>query len=259
MLKKLIAVNLDNESREMFDLTEFSESEVRALLNESAGGKLFVFLSEQRNEKAVILCPGGGFKQVNMQHEGFDYAKWFADQNITLAVLKYNLPEGHKKSPVTDIASACRVMRAGIENEKYEKLGCMGTSIGGYMAAYAAVNGLVDFQILMYSVVSMEDSLTHKPSRLRMFGSDPFPEEAKAWSLQYRVDENTVPAFIVASEDDPAVMPENSLIYASALMKNKIPFSLHIYPSGGHSFGFKDDYPYKNAYLSELRQWLCNR
>ncbi|MCD8181788.1 MAG: hypothetical protein LUE99_00405 [Bacteroides sp.] len=48
----------------------------------------------------------------------------------------------------------------------------------------------------------------------------------------------------------------NSLIYGETLLKNGIPVSLHIYPNGGHSFGFNDSFPYKENYLEELKQWL---
>jgi hypothetical protein len=93
----------------------------------------------------VVLCPGGGFRRVNLQHEGADFAEWFDQQNVSLAVLKYRLPEGDRDRPIADVTKACRILRGGINGISFRKIGCMGASIGGYMAAYAAITGLADF------------------------------------------------------------------------------------------------------------------
>jgi acetyl esterase/lipase len=255
-MKKLVVINLENKVQQTIDLTTVSKEELEAFMNGEEGSFLFLFLSDKRNEKAVVLCPGGGFRRVNLQHEGADFAEWFDQQNVSLAVLKYRLPEGDRDRPIADVTKACHTLRGGINGISFRKIGCMGASIGGYMAAYAAITGLADFQIVMYSVFSMEDNLAHKPSRERMFGATLSPEEARSYSLYYKVNENTAPAFIVAVEDDHSVNPVNSFVYAESLIKNHVPVSFHIYPTGGHSFGFNDSFLYKDAYLNELKQWL---
>lgn len=256
MLNKLVIVNLLNKEQQCIDLSGLTKDEVQTMMNEAEGSMLFVFLAEKPADRVVILCPGGGFRQVNMQHEGLDFAHWFEQQGVTLAVLKYSLPQGNRESPITDITNACHTIKDGINGHNFKQIGCMGASIGGYMAAYAAINGMVDFQIEMYTAFSMEDDLAHEGSRERMFGETLSPDVAKTYSLQYKVTEKTAPAFIVASEDDASVNPMNSIVYAQALMKKGVSVSLHIYPNGGHSFGFKDEYPHKKLYLKELKHWL---
>ena len=66
----------------------------------------------------------------------------------------------------------------------------------------------------------------------------------------------TPAAFIALAGDDQAVTPENSLLYYRALMDNRVPASLHIYPEGGHGFGFSDTFRYKRQWLAELEKWL---
>lgn len=256
MLKKLIAITLENNKRRELDLMTADNSHIIEFMEQAPEGTLLLFLPEAQTEKAIIMCPGGGFRQVNLQHEGSDYATWFDAQDITYAVLKYRLPEGNHLAPSEDITRAIHLLRQGIEEKHFQKIGVLGASIGGYMAAYAGVSRLADFQALLYSVISMESALTHLPSRQRMFGKELTEAEERAFSLQYQVDENTAPAFIAAAEDDPAVNPMNSLIYAETLLRNHVPVSLHIYPDGGHSFGFKDSFPYKKNYLEELKKWL---
>lgn len=256
MLKKLVAITLGGNNRQELNLTTASHNEVIEFIEQSPEGTLLVFLPKATTEKAIIMCPGGGLRQVNLQHEGYDYAEWFGTQGITYAILKYRLPEGNYQTVPEDITRAIHCLRQGLEDRSFAQIGVLGASIGGYMAAYAGVSGLADFQILLYSVISMENSRTHLPSRQRMFGTELTEEQQHAYSLQYQVDKKTAPAFIVAAADDPAVNPINSLIYGEALSESGVPFSLHIYPNGGHNFGFNDSFPYKRNYLEELERWL---
>lgn len=257
MLKKLIAITLESGNSRELELGNAGYEQVINFMSEAPEGTLLTFLPEAATEKVIVMCPGGGFLQVNLQHEGYDYAEWFDAQNITYAVLKYRLPKGNEHYPIEDITRAIQLLRQGIAGKTFKQVGTLGASIGGYMAAYAGVSGLVDFQALLYSVISMESTWTHLPSRERMFGRELNEKEEHDGSLQYRVDAKTAPAFITAAADDPAVNPMNSLIYGEALLKAGVPVSLHIYPNGGHSFGFKDSFPYKKMYLEELRQWLA--
>jgi len=256
MLKDLLIVKLETGEKRRIDLGKLTREEVQRIMDESDGGALFIFMADQPLAKVVVLCPGGGFKQLNLKHEGGDFAEWFAEHGYSLAVLKYRLPNGDRNLPLDDVTAACKLMRSGIDGTSFHTIGCMGASIGGYLAAYVANRGLIDFQINLYAVFTMEDDFAHQGCKQRMFGESLKAGEEIDYSLQYQVIAQTAPAFIVASEDDPAVNPMNSFLYAQALLKNKVPFTFHIYPNGGHSFGFKDSYPYKQNFLNELAAWL---
>ena len=221
-----------------------------------------VYRAPQPNGMAVIMCPGGGYSRLAMDHEGHDMASWFCGQGITYVVLKYRMPNGHCEVPLSDAERAIRIVRehAGEWNIHPRKIGIMGASAGGHLASTLATHysaaSRPDFQILLYPVISMTDQLTHLPSRCRMLGENIPEAEKKALSLELHVTKETSSAFIVLAEDDQTVSPLNSLAYYTALLKHGVSAELHIYPQGGHSFGFCDSFIYKNLWTNELSQWL---
>jgi len=170
------------------------------------------------------------------------------------------MPNGHREVPLDDVRQGLRILRNYSEEWKITKVGVMGASIGGYIAGHAAIFGVddarPDFQILLYPVISMLPHLTHLKSRERLLGANPTHEEEEAFSLELHVNSLTPPAFIALASDDEAISPENSVLYYLALLKNKVSASLHIYPKGGHSFGFRDNFVYKRQWTDELEKWL---
>lgn len=227
-----------------------------------AAATLFVYPSNQPCSNAVIMCPGGGFNQVAMEHEGHAFADWFHQQGITYAILKYRMPRGSIEILREDIREAINLIRGRSAEWGVRQLGVMGASIGGYIAAMAATlysgTERPDFQILLYPVISMTDQLTHLPSRGRMLGEALSQAEKEAFSLELHVAKETPPAFIVLAGDDQVVSPLNSIVYYTALLKQGIPSGLHVYPKGGHSFGFNDCFIYKELWTGELRKWLTS-
>lgn len=221
---------------------------------------LYIYPAKEPNGKAVIMCPGGGLTKVAMGHEGHDMAPWFNEQGITFAILKYRMPNGNRKSLLEDIQQSIRVMRCLSGEYGFKELGVMGASIGGYIAASAAVfqkaDTRPDFQILFYPVISMKQEYTHIPSRTQILGERPGYKEEDDFSLEFHVRDKVPRAFIVAASDDKAVSPINSTLYYDALSRHGVPASLHIYPEGGHSFAFRDSFPYKNLLQEELKTWL---
>ena len=221
---------------------------------------LYVYPAVQPNGQAVVVCPGGGFQGVALEHEGHAFAQWFNDRGITLAVLKYRMPNEHREIPMDDLHQAIRLLKQQSERFHIRMLGVMGASAGGYLAASAAVFSPTDlrpdFQILLYPVISLKKELTSLYSRKRLMGNYPSGGEIAALSPEDHVTRQTPPAFIVAAADDLTVNPENSILYFRALFHNRVPATLHIYPDGGHSFGLRDTYRYKAQWTAELERWM---
>ena len=221
---------------------------------------LTIYPATQPNGLAIIMCPGGGYTRLAMDHEGHDMAQWFNTQGITYAVLKYRMPNGHSDIPLSDAHQAIRLMREHAKEWNFTKLGIMGASAGGHLASTAATHYTAetrpDFQILLYPVVSMNPTLTHKGSHDNLLGKNPSKESEALYSNELQVKADTPPAFIIHSSNDEAVPVANSINYYMELIKNKIPASLHTYPIGGHGWGFHDSFPYKRQWTEELEQWL---
>ncbi len=212
--------------------------------------------------RAVIALPGGGYSHLAYNHEGYDFAKFFTDQGIAFIVLKYRMPFGNKEVPFSDVTEAIRITKANATkwfiNEN--KIGIMGSSAGGHLAATIATKSEAAtkpaFQILLYPVITMDTTYTHKGSRKNLLGANPTNEISVAYSNEKQVTATTPKAFIAFSDDDKVVLPTNGTNYYNALHKAGVSASLHIYPSGGHGWGFRDTFKYKEAFLKDLKNWL---
>jgi acetyl esterase/lipase len=212
--------------------------------------------------RAVISLPGGGYSHLAYNHEGYDFAPFFLEQGIAFIVLKYRMPFGHKEVPFSDVAEAIRVTKTNAAKWHIaeNKIGIMGSSAGGHLAATVATKSDAAtkpaFQILLYPVITMDSTYTHKGSRKNLLGATPTEATSIAYSNEKQVNAATPKAFIAFSDDDKAVLPINGTNYYNALQKAGVPASLHIYPSGGHGWGFRDNFKYKEAFLKDLKDWL---
>ena len=220
---------------------------------------LTIYPAKNPNGQAIVACPGGGYAGIATTHEGHDMATWFNTQGITYAVLHYRMPYGKHEIPLSDAHQAIRYMRKNAEKWGIEQLGIMGSSAGGHLASTAATHfdaeTRPDFQILFYPVVTMTD-YTHQGSKDNLLGKNPSEELVKLYSNELQVTEQTPPAFIMHSSNDDAVPVLNSINYYLALCKHGVWSSMHLYPIGGHGWGYNESFPYKAQWKNELEKWL---
>ena len=214
---------------------------------------------EKTTGTAVIIIPGGSYAVVVYQGEGISTAKQFAKNGIVAFVLKYRLPDdsimqNKTIGPLQDAQQAIKFVRenAGKWGVDINKVGIVGFSAGGHLASTAAThfqkamienksntNLRPDFQVVVYPVISMQDSLTHRDSRNNLLGKTPSRELTDQYSNELQVTANTPPTYITHAADDNVVDVDNSIRYFEALRHNKVPVETHIYPSGGHGFIFR--------------------
>lgn len=222
---------------------------------------LTVYPATEGNGMAIVACPGGGYGKLATDHEGKDMAAWFNNQGITYAVLKYRMPNGHKEVPLSDARQAMRILRHRAGEWQLKRIGIMGFSAGGHLASTVATHfedeeSHPDFQILFYPVISMDPEYTHRGTYDNLLGKQPAKEEEDDFSNELHVDGNTPPAFILHSSDDRSVPVAHSLNYYMALLRHQVPATLHIYPIGGHGWGYRDSFTYKREWTGELEKWL---
>lgn len=228
------------------------------------------------NGASVIICPGGGYERLSMDHEGEDMARALNEFGITGFVLKYRLPNDSIMidkmiGPLQDAQQAIRMVRqqATAWGLNPAKIGIMGFSAGGHLAASAATHFNVpadsslkdttsvrpDFAILIYPVISLIDSIAHKGSKNRLLGKNPAEALVKKFSNELQVTKKSPPAFLVHAGDDGTVPVENSIRYYQACIKNKVPAEMHLYPKGGHGFGMKNKTT-ADKWLDRLINWM---
>ncbi len=225
-----------------------------------SGAKLYVYASRSgKADKAVVILPGGGYTHLATQHEGTHVANWMSENDVTAFVLLYTMPNGNPDIPNTDAKEAIEYARDhAAELGDYKEVGIMGSSAGGHLASTVATHTkLVDFQILLYPVISMDPELTHRGSHDNLLGANASESLNKKYSNDLQTSKKTPRAFIALSLDDTVVPPAtNGIPYAQALTKNGVAATLLCYPSGEHGWGFRDSFTYSKVWKAELLKFL---
>ena len=244
---------------------------------------LTVFLppKEKANGTAVIVCPGGGYTHLAIDHEGILVAQRLNEMGVAAFVLKYRLPSDvtmirKEIGPLQDAQRAILVVRQGAAQWGVDpgRIGILGFSAGGHLASTAGTHFAhayidnkshlslrPDFMILLYPVISFDDSIGHRGSRNALIGLHPDAATILEYSNERQVTPQTPPAFIVQAEDDKTVPAANSLYFYEALLRNHVPAELHVYPNGGHGFGLhnattKDQWPDRLKNWMDANGWL---
>src|SRR5690349_15617731 len=165
---------------------------------------LTVFLpaADKRNGTAIIVCPGGGYVNNAIGHEGYEVAKKFTEMGITAFVLKYRIPndltmQTKEIGPLQDAQRAIQLVRQRAAEWHLDpnRVGMMGFSAGGHLASTAGThfskavienkdntNLRPDFLMLIYPVISLSDSLAHMGSRNQLIGKEATPEKVNEYS-----------------------------------------------------------------------------
>ncbi len=226
---------------------------------------------------AIVIVPGGGYAREAFDHEGTMVGEWFAARGFEAFVLKYRLPDNELTDnptfvPLMDAQQAIHFVRsrASLYNIDSNKIGIIGFSAGGHLAASASTlfhepvnKGLSsedvrpDFSILIYPVITMNTDNTHRGSRENLIGTTPDTNLIEQFSLELQVTEQTPITFMLHSADDGAVPVVNTDQYAQNLTQKGVPVTKIILPVGGHGYGFRSSgqVAYWTAYLDI---WLKN-
>ena len=219
--------------------------------------KIFLPVDEQINRTALIICPGGGYGGLLTKREGSDVATRFRDLGVAAFVLKYRLPDqrimnDQSMGPLQDLQTAIKMVRDRAEEWGIDpaKIGVMGFSAGGHLAASSGVHGGVywvdssmgdvnvrpDFMLLINPVISFTESIGHLGSRDNLLGKDHSRKKVMFFSNELHVDKNTPPTFLVHNSTDSVVLVENSLRFFEEMRKQGIQTEIHIYGKGEHGF-----------------------
>ncbi|HEY1021648.1 MAG TPA: alpha/beta hydrolase, partial [Flavisolibacter sp.] len=233
--------------------------------------EIYLPAKEKSTGTAMIIVPGGGYSVVVYDGEGISTAKKFAEKGIAAFVLKYRLPDdsimvNKTIGPLQDAQQAIKFVRENADRWGVDKarIGIIGFSAGGHLAATAATHFgrpqienaagtslRPDFQVLVYPVISMQDSLTHPDSRRNLLGKAPSETVKKQYSAEQQVTADSPPAYLTHATDDALVDVANSLVYYDALRQQKVPVEMHLFQQGGHGFIFRQP-----DWMDPLFLWL---
>ena len=233
-----------------------------AKLNFKPSIRVFLPDATKATGRAVVCCPGGGYTHLATGHEGYDWAPFFNERGIAFIVLKYRMPHANTDVPISDAKEALKVVRENAQKWGInpQKVGIMGSSAGGHLASTISAHSdsltMPAFQILFYPVITLNYPYTHQGSRHCLIGKQATEEIANLYSNEKQVTSQTPPAIMLLSDDDKAVPSQNSVNYYLALKQHGIKATMHIYPSGGHGWGSRENFKYHKEMTSDLSAWL---
>lgn len=223
--------------------------------------RMAVFQPDRPNSAAVLITPGGGYRWVVVDKEGYEMGRWLATRGFTAFVLFYRLPgEGWAAGPDVVLCDAQRAMRLIRHRARDyaidpERVSAMGFSAGGHACAdlatrfdaktYAPVDTADTLSARphsaapIYPVVSMSTPDAHPGSRELLIGKAASPALEAAHSPHRQVPANAPPFFLVHAEDDDAVSVNNTLLLRAALKEKAVRVETHLFENGGHGFGLR--------------------
>jgi acetyl esterase/lipase len=223
---------------------------------------------------AAIVCPGGGYTRLAIDHEGFAVARWLNGLGVSAFILKYRLKEYGHPAPLRDVLRAVRLVRAAAPRWKIDpaRLGVIGFSAGGHLASTAGtlydapegrtgaeldrVSARPDFLVLVYPVISLKPPYAHVGSREALIGRNPSPELVDHLSTDLQVTKDTPPTFLVATTADTTVPVENSIGFYLALRRAGVPAEMHVYVAGPHGFGMNPGLGPTSDWPARCAEWM---
>ena len=235
----------------------------------------------RQNQKrpCMIVCPGGGYGMCS-ERESEPIALHFLTEGYNVFVLTYSVAPHRFPTQIREVAALMELIYANAEewNCDTDKIAIIGFSAGGHLAAHYSTmfdckevrevfpeSKSVNASVLAYPVIDADFNNTHQGSFMNLLGHAPDKAEEEYFSCNRQVRPITPPAFIWHTAEDGCVPVCNSISYAKALIENKVPVELHIYPFGGHGLSTSDKHTvdnvteivaYNNVWLDSVKKWL---
>lgn len=227
---------------------------------------------------AVVICPGGGYGHLAMDHEGHQIGQWLNSFGVAGFIVAYrhsNSGAGYKHpAPIQDAQRAIQTVRSRAKEWGVDpnRIGILGFSAGGHLASTAAthfnesfveprdaidrVSRRPDFAVLVYPVIAFGEPFTHYGSQWNLLGRDATPEMVQKFSNEKQVTPQTPPTFLFSTWEDTAVPAENSIAFYLALRKAKVPAEMHIFLKGSHGIGLGARSGAASAWPGLCQKWM---
>ncbi len=215
---------------------------------------------------AIVLCPGGGYGSLAIDLHGHEIARWLNERGVAGLILKYRFPRRDATLsswpiPFQDARRALQLARKNAPqwNLRADRIGMMGFSAGGHLAAGAATlfepAERPNFLILVSPVLSMTDELQNAGTRTALLGLNPAPDLIERFSIERHVSPFNPPTFITHAQNDTAAPPAASTIFGFELQKNGVPNTIFAPRDGGHAIqlGVSGE---AAAWSEKLESWL---
>jgi acetyl esterase/lipase len=227
---------------------------------------------------AVVICPGGGYGHLAMDHEGHQIGQWLNSFGVAGFIVSYrhrNSGAGYgHPAPIQDAQRAIQTVRSRAKEWGVDpnRIGILGFSAGGHLASTAAthfnesfveprdaidrVSRRPDFAVLVYPVITFTDPFTHVGSRTNLLGANAEPAMIEKFSNEKQVTPQTPPTFLFHTWEDTAVPAENSIMFYLALRQAKVPAEMHIFLKSQHGIGLGQKSGAASAWPGLCQKWM---
>jgi len=211
---------------------------------------------------AIVVCPGGGYNILALDLEGTEVCEWLNSIGVNAVLLKYRVPgrkdQPPRLAPLQDAQRALGLVRQkssewGIDANR---VGILGFSAGGHLAANVSNN----HESRAYPAIDDADKLSSRPDFAILVYPAYLTLEDKIDELapEMKVTGQTPQTFMAMTQDD-AVRVEGPIFYSLALKKEKVPFELHTYPTGGHGYGLRPNEHNVTTWPARVEDWMNTR
>jgi acetyl esterase/lipase len=224
---------------------------------------------------AVIVCPGGGYRNLAYEKEGTQIAEWLNLRGITAFVLTYRLsPRYHYPEPILDGYRSVRWVRshAAEYHVAPDRIGMWGFSAGGHLVGMVGTHfddgnpqaadpierasDRPDFVISSYGGLSLRTGIAKTGAMENLFVTPPSPALLNDLSPDLNVTPRTPPFFLYATTPDQGVPVLSSVVFYTALVKAGVPAEMHIFQTGPHGTALGQSNPELAEWPTLLENWL---
>ena len=228
---------------------------------------LTIFPAKGKPKGAVVVFPGGGFKQLAIDLEGTEACDWLNARGFVCALVKYRVPDSDQHhdskcdcgvtpkhlTALEDAQRAIRMVRANARSLGIDpnRIGVMGFSAGGYLVAETS-----NIFAAAYAPVDAVDRLSSRPDFAISLYPGHLCRDGKSLVAKIKVTKQTPPTFLLQAWDDPTDPICNSTQYARALAEAHVPAEVHLFATGGHAFGFRPTGTSIDTWPTLLEAWL---
>jgi acetyl esterase/lipase len=224
----------------------------------------------------IVIYPGGGYGGLAMDHEGYQIADWCNTNGLGALICVYRHRGGGYGHPIPlqDAQQAIRLVRHHAKQWHIDPMhvGIIGFSAGGHLSSTVSTkfdlgdpsatdpiekqSSRPDAAILCYPVIGMGKPYTHGGSQRNLLGDNASPELIASLSSEDQVTAETPPTFLLHTQEDKAVVVDNSLVYYNALVRHNVASALHIFPTGPHGVGLAKKIPDTSNWPQLCMDWL---
>ncbi|MDR1246654.1 MAG: alpha/beta hydrolase [Clostridiales Family XIII bacterium] len=232
------------------------------------------FFSGEKGHGALIVCPGGAYA-IHAEREGDPAAVSVNRCGVNAFVLRYRLLPYRHPAMLFDVRRAVRLVRcrAAEWDIDPEHIGVLGFSAGGHLAALAATrfdtgdplavdaaereSSRPDIFASCYGVNSLSH-ISESFAKKLLGKDDASPAELRELDPAANVNAKTPPAFLWHTSEDDLVSVRGSLDMAAALTGYNVPYSLHVFPHGGHALGLAAGVPLTEDWPELFNRFLLD-